>query len=85
MKKLITLLTSLALIACMYPAGVVRAEDVPPYSDTDYWGNYCSDTNNNSTDACDAYRNYLKDQKSSLADQLSDAKAKREHHEFCTT
>lgn len=80
MKKLITLLTSLALIACMYPASVVRAEDVPPYSNTDYWGNYCSDTNNNSLDACAAYRNYLKDQKSSLADQLNDAKAKREQY-----
>ena len=80
MKKLITLLTALAMIACMYPAGVVKAEDSNPYTDTDYWSAYCADSANNSSSACDAYRDYLKTQKESLASQLDDAETLRQQY-----
>lgn len=80
MKKLITFAISFAMVACLFPLSVLHAEDKPPYSDTSYWGTYCSDDANSSSDACDAYRNYLKDQKADLAQQLEDAKAKAKEY-----
>ena len=80
MKKLITVLTSFALCACMLPLQIIHAED-PAYTDSEYWNNYCSDAENSTTSACDAYRDYLKSVKSDLASKLTDAKTLREQYE----
>lgn len=79
MKKLIALLTSIALLACICPLRMVQAEDTP-YTDTDYWNNYCSNDANNTSDACNAYRDYLKNSKSDLAEQLKSVEEKRKEY-----
>ena len=77
LKKALHLFLAVSLFSTIT---YVHAE--PDYSDSSYWNDKCSGTTFSSEDkeACTAYANYLKDQKTELGEQLKEIEAKREQY-----
>lgn len=77
MKKVLRALVIGCMAFCLVSSPNVYAED-HPYSDTNYWNDYCTTKGNTSTSACKAYIEYLNNQTSASQDRLEQIEADRE-------